>query len=589
MAQPAVDPLDALAAEHGAIMAPPGAFNPPRLAPVRPKGSSAPQVDPLDELARESGAIVPDFEASNLTDERGEAVVDPNAHPIAMKVLQALGLDKERALAHIAGDLATGAVKGAGQTAANLGRLIHKVPGVSAAVDELYGTPGLSGHSFDEADKVLEPANAAERVGKVGEQIAEVAIPSRMVSSAAGAVATRLAPRLAPIVGETAASVIPRAVVEGAGTAALTAAQGGDPRVGAVIGGAIPVVGKAIQSVAPVLRESAAKKVVQALGPTKERYKAMAEKLTPEILRRGLGGSRESLVAKAADTLETVGGQIDETIAQFADRPIGVAPVIEALEKAKGAYQTVREEPLKAAIQKGYVTFTNEGRAVASKPGVRILGDSVEIPIIFDARPINQLTKLQGVLEELGPEARTDHLIALRRAWDDVVAQAGGFSHRAPGAIGLPLKEQSEAWAKREATSAIRKVLAEEVPELAVLNKEYSFWKGIDDVLTQTLKRTQPQGPGLLKQVAEVGGQLAGGVAGSTHGPAGAVGGAFAMGKAVKLAEQAFASPRWKFVNAKLKDRLADAITTGNLSETTSLLAHISAVEAGKVPGSAKP
>lgn len=439
-------------------------------------------------------------------------------------------------------NVGVGVLKGAGQTAANLGGLVHRIPGVSRAIDALYGAPGLSQQAFREANTYLEPTGAAQRTGKVGEQIAEVLIPGKAISGAATAAAARVPAALA-----RSASV----GVEALGGAGLAAAQGGNPIVGGLVGAAAPVLGDAVSALPTSLRESAEKQVGQALGATKERFKAMAERITPEMLRRGLRGSRESLQLQAADAAEAAGQQIDQALQAFGAQRATTQPVIEALERSKDAFRTT----------------TPAGATV-----------------VYEPRAVKQLEGLQKVITDLGPDASVEQLVAVRRAWDKVVDQAGGFSHRAGGAIGVPLKDQSEAWAKREATGAIRKLLDAEVPQLTALNKEFAFWKSLDDVLTQTMKRTTPQGPGLGRQVAEAAGQAVGGALGSGGGPGPAVAGAYGLGKVAGMARTAFSSPRWRLASAQAKDRLADAIVSGNASQMAVALTRIGAVEGSKVP-----
>lgn len=435
-------------------------------------------------------------------------------------------------------DVLIGAAKGLGQTATNLGRLVHKIPGVSSAVDAVYGRPGISEQGFAAADQALAPSSTAQRVGKAGEQIAEVIAPGKAISGAAATAARRL-------------GMAGRIGVEAAGGAGLSVAQGGNPVVGAVVGGAAPVIGQAVGAVAPKLRAAAEEQVVKALGPTKERFKAMAERLTPSILQRGLRGSREALQQQAADAAQAAGQNIDAALTAYGSRQASTQPVVAALETAKDAFRTPNAA-----------------------------GQIVE----YEPRAIRQLEGLQKIITDLGPNASVDQLVGVRRAWDKVVDQAGGFAHRAGGAIGVPLKDQSEAWAKREATGAIRKLLDVEVPELTALNKEFSFWKSLDQVLTQTLQRTQPQGPGLGRMVMEAGGQAVGGVLGSTAGPAGAVGGAIGLGKIAAMANSVFKSPRWLLASAQAKDRLAAAIAGGNTGQMATALMRIGAVQGSKIP-----
>mgnify|MGYP001558271183 CR=1 FL=1 len=322
----------------------------------------------------------------------------------------------------------------------------------------------------------------------------------------------------------------------------------------------------------PALQQSAERRVVQALGPTKERFKAIAERRAPEILTRRLGGSRETLQATSASKAAAVGTEIDDLLQREGGRPINPQPVIDALERAKGDFQTTRQVPLAEAIQQG----------LERAPGARVSGNMVELPIVYEPRAVAQLTSLQRVLSELGPEARVDQIVAIRRAWDKVVSDAGGFQHRAQGGVGQPLKDISEAAAKRQATSAIRQLLSDEVPDLAKVNKEFAFWKDLDVVLRQTLQRTQPQGPSLIGRVREGAGQVAGAVIGGTAGgPVGAGVGAVLTGALGKAAHAAFTSPRWRLVSARTRATLAEAIAGGNPERIAAALGRASAVTGG--------
>ncbi len=82
---------------------------------------------------------------------------------------------------------AKGALKGAAHTAIDLGQLVHQIPGVSKAVDTLYGQPGLSEASFPSAREQTAYTNTAQRLGGAVETAAEMAAP---VGHAADAVPT---------------------------------------------------------------------------------------------------------------------------------------------------------------------------------------------------------------------------------------------------------------------------------------------------------------------------------------------------------------------------------------------------------------
>lgn len=328
---------------------------------------------------------------------------------------------------------------------------------------------------------------------------------------------------------------------------------------GLVTGGATAALGsrmpKSLASMyEPGLRAGATKKVEQALGPTKERFKAIAARITPEILKRRLGGSRQGLIEKAQAAATTAGEQIDDAIQQFGARPAGTQPVVDALETAKGEFRAVVQRPLADALKR-------QDTILAVKNGM------ADVMVEYESRPLRQLEQLQQILTDLGPNVTVKQLIAVRRKWDDVVAQAGGYAHRAGSAIGVPLQDQSEAWAKREATTAIRALLAEKAPELSAVNAEFAFWKNLDDVLTQTVQRTTPQKGGLRKAVAEA----AGAAAGSSRG----IGAAWMTAKLAGFVEQVFTSPRWQFVDARMRNALADALASGSQGRTQHTLGRI--------------
>lgn len=487
-----------------------------------------------DALAAAHGAITPDFTGANEKDAQGNAVVA--AYAAATTPAERARVLQQTPVGQDLRNLPIGIAKGAANTVLGMVDFWNQVPPIRAASD--YVQEKLVGKGnvippeqlVESTRAATRPSNTTQRVGYTGEQIGEFFLPTG--AKAKGAVIA----------------------AEAAKSGALTLLQGGSPAAAgtsAALSAALPLGAGAIKgAVADALETSAAKGVVQALGPTKERYKAIAARLVPQILKRGLRGSRESLQAKAADTLETVGAQLDDALQTFGSQPVSTAPITTALETAKDAFRTTSAA-----------------------------GKVVE----FEPRAIKQLDGLKQVIDDLGPNATVDQLVAVRRAWDKVVAQAGGFAQRSGGAIGVPLKDQSEAWAKREATGAIRQLLETDVPQLAAINKEWAFWKNLDDVLTQTLQRTQPQGPGLLRQGAEAAGQVVGATAGSSAGPAGAVGGAFALGKLAKFADTVFASPRWKLASAQTKDAVAQAIVSGKPSQIAAALSRVSAAAPGQV------
>lgn len=161
---------------------------------------------------------------------------------------------QRRGVLDTAADVAIGTGKGVLNTAIGLGELVHRIPGVSSAVDAIAGQPGLSDASFSDARVRVQPTNTAQRVGFGAEQIGEFFIPG----ATAGKLATVLPAKLAPV------------VTRGAQAALQTGAQSGsgvDAGASAVLANVIPGAG-AVKKTASVLSDAAESFVRAAIKPT---------------------------------------------------------------------------------------------------------------------------------------------------------------------------------------------------------------------------------------------------------------------------------------------------------------------------------
>lgn len=466
----------------------------------------------------------------------------------------------DRALG-VAKDVGTGFAKGVGQTVFNAGRLARKVPLLGSALDAAAKAVGPEGtdpaQSFAQQPEELAPHGIAQHVGQFVETLAEMAATGKVQPGVAAELTSAVAKYL-----PKAAKVLPR-VVEGARAAGQAVMHGENPltagALGAVLPGSAAVIG---EDTAQALRSSAEKNVAQALGPTKERFKALAERRAGEMLDRGvpgmLGTSREELLQTARQHTNDLGKEIGKVIDAHADKAVPTTPILDAIEAAKAEFQHV-------------VTKAGESEAVSFVP-----------------RAVKQLDGLKDILSQYGDTMRVDQAVAVRRAWDKIVADAGGFAHRSGSAFGVALKDASEAATKRTATSAIRNVLNDAVPDLAALDKEYAFWRDLQNITTATLKRTQAQKPGIGAEIAgaaggAVGAAMGGAVGlhagGMEAGFMGSAAGAFATKKIAEMAHAAFTSPRWAFVKAAAKNELAEAITNGQAQRVGLVLGRILSVE----------
>lgn len=208
--KPAPIDYDAIAAgvDYDAIAA--GVSSAP---PAQPAAAAAPAPGLLDRIEQASAAVI---------------------GPTASRLMRT------------SADMQMGAVLGGGQSIVNLGKLPHMLPGFSKLVDRVYGE-GTSKRAFEEADRLLTPANTAQSIGKAGEQIAETLYPGSLV--------TKLGTRLATA-APRGAQLLTRAGVEAAGGAGIATVQQSDPTVAAGIGAVLPVLGRGVSKVAGAFRNT---------------------------------------------------------------------------------------------------------------------------------------------------------------------------------------------------------------------------------------------------------------------------------------------------------------------------------------------
>jgi hypothetical protein len=208
-------------------------------------------------------------------------------------------------------DVGIGMAKGLGEGVVNAGKLWHAIPGVSRAVDTLYGQPGLSAAAMREADAAMEATNTPQGVGKFAEQVGETLLAGPAILKAGSRVA-QAAGRVAPRMGQPAADLAGRVAVEAAAGGGLAAYQGGDATTGAVLGGAIPGIGAGVR---------AARNAV--LGGVQH---------TPEMARAVAFGAREGVPLDAATA---TGRNIVGVVQKRVSDSMGGAGIAEKFQEAQ--------------------------------------------------------------------------------------------------------------------------------------------------------------------------------------------------------------------------------------------------------------
>ncbi len=296
------------------------------------------------------------------------------------------------------------------------------------------------------------------------------------------------------------------------------------------------VAGPAVKSVAQAagipeaLGGSAEKQYSSALNATTKGNKALSADITPQLIDRRVTGSVKSIQAQAASKLADVGQQLSDA---YQDLPAGASI------------------PL-ADVQAKISQAANDAFTVPTKTGPVSASPVADAGLNHAAELNNRLLAASDVDQTTGERTiSVDTARRLRQYYDSVAAQAGRYN-------GTALADQSAAAAHGQAADAIRSQLASDFPDIAKINKEYSFWSDVNQVTSDTLLRRQGQASSPLSvHLARGAGQVAGAAVG---GPVGAVTGGVLANTLQKL----FNGGSWKTTSAVLKDRLADALASGN-------------------------
>jgi hypothetical protein len=400
---------------------------------------------------------------------------------------------------------------------------------------------------------------AMNLVGNVGDAATEQAQKAKAawdrgehVEAAGHALAAVL-----PVVGPAAANA-GEAIGEGRTGEGLGQAAGllGTVEAGRIVHGAgatadalAPAVAKdAIQN---WLRTGGETEYARALAPTTRANKAITAQVVPELIDRGVtAATLKGLQAQAQTHIGALGAAIGEAWDKL---PPGtsteLAPVYDRLQNAIEDVHSVESGPqTKTVTPPPSNVLGPNGQPVQQAPYT--VTSTEMIPKGPEAaRAISNLKALQQTLTDVSETdpvtgktvVPVDKVVGLRRYFDDIAARAGRYQ-------GKDLADQSTAEAHGIAADAIREQLAQDHPDIAALNKEYSFWKNVNQVVTDTITRKQGQAPSLGTRVAQAAGFVKGGVLGA---------------EAAKTLAEATASPAWRTVDAVLKDRLADALAKG--------------------------
>ncbi len=262
------------------------------------------------------------------------------------------------------------------------------------------------------------------------------------------------------------------------------------------------------------LRNSVAKQFEKVLEPTKQKFKTQTQRLAGQGAERlPVASSKERLLGKVESKVSEAGEAIDNVIDSIPDAArIKTQTLLDDLAKYKEQFKVAGDKGKEFVIDSGAIKQVD---AIA-----------------------NQLTKFT---DEAGT-ASFNSLRILRQAFDKAVAKGNKE-------FGRTLSEGSLLDTQRALSNSIRNEFAKDFPDLAKVNKEFAFWKGISNVLEETVKRTTGRGTSLKTKATAIIGGTAAGIPGLLT----------AIG-----ADKLITSTAWRTLDIKLKTKLADAIASGS-------------------------
>jgi hypothetical protein len=432
-----------------------------------------------------------------------------------------------------------GFAKSAGQSVATIAKGINAIPGIGEKLSPQAG--------INQLERMTELENTPQKIGAGIEQIGEMYLTGGPLKQGAAALATKAAPLLAkaPALLKAAPTVV-AATSEAANAAGNAALHGQDPADAAMFAGGSAVAVKGLEKAAPPLLKAAKAQYGRVLAATTNKNKEAAERVIPELIKRGEVGSAEGLLGKARTNVGALGSQIDDAVKAVpqADR-VNATAVLDALEtyKADFVVDGVKVDPQAVA-------HINELQKVVSD----VIGDGTERA--FGGVPYQSLNKI-------------------RQIWDSKVSKAGGYGVK-------DLAEGSKVDAMKEGANAIRSELSKAQPDIAKINQEFRLWRSVADLLEATETRQVGQVGGLRKALAPSAAAALGlstAAGGGDVVTSGAVGfGSLAVLSAVDALAK---SGRWNTLNAVAKDKIANAIMAGDAQVLGDLIGRGGAASGG--------
>jgi hypothetical protein len=309
--------------------------------------------------------------------------------------------------------------------------------------------------------------------------------------------------------------------------------------------------GKALETTglgSQAVKDAASANYSRVLAPTTKANKIIVQKIAPEMAdRRITAMTRGGILSQAEQKLAETGQQLTDAYAALPqDAKVAISPILGAIGKSKASLM------MKDAAGDTFIPKANQARVAIWQ-------------------------NMQDELMKLSSEgnASVESIRSYRQLLD-----SGTY---AKGLMTGSESVQKEVEAK--GANILRNELAKQYPDIAVINKEFTFWNRVRNVTTAAIERKTGQAKTSIGgKVAATGGAIVGGSGG---GFIGAIEGA----KVFQWIHALATSPAWETVSGASKSKLADFLSKGETTKAGALLlltaekAGVGLEKAGEVIG----
>lgn len=404
------------------------------------------------------------------------------------------------------GDLASGNYGGAAlKGAENVGNFLFPIAG--DLYNDAKGTNTKTGLQ-QTADAGLSALSVIPGIGELGK------------GAEAGIDAVKAAPSLLSLLGKGAAYGAAAGGLSSVGQGNTNLGTiAGDTALGGVTGGVTGGLLGHLGGGSGALGKSATEDITKVLAPTGKADKLITQKIAPELAKSGIvSASREGLLSKYQALQGTAGDALEagyDALPKDAQVEVG------------GLFDTLQQKIDKLTV--------NGSVPSAALPKVNALQGMMK-----DLANIGIETSPDGskVFADVG------NVRQLRQILDGTISKN----------FGLTELDGATKAAQKTLANSIRGAFAQQYPDIAKLNKDFSFWSDATKVLQNTIDRKTGQTGLLRKGIAEGLGAASGLTAG--HPVIGA-----GIGR---ILSDFVSSPAYHTVNALLKTKIATAFEKGD-------------------------